>query len=246
MLEEVRRIKEEGGVKVPLSKDDWIEKLPSTVKSMFFEEELKELEIPDIEQLAQLSPEEVEELLDSVSEATKTESIDPQESYSEIVDALKVKFDEIEEEEVDEASQKKRLIRSLPSCVCEQFSEEWLENLTLEELKELNELSEEELQLVMDTLSRATENAKSEQVDDVSETPSVEEVETEEIDFEEELERLELKEEDQESTVEEVVEDVEEEVEEQVVEEEKDEPTLEESALDDIDVKEDEEPQEDD
>jgi hypothetical protein len=179
MLEEVRKVKEKGGVKVPVTKDDWIEKLPLSVKSMFFEEELKELEMPDIEQLAQLSPEEVEELLDSISAAQITDSIDVEQSYAEISDALKIKFDEIEEEEVDEASQKKRLIRSLPGCVFVQFSEEWLENLTLEELEELNQLSEDELKMVMASLSKATESAKPEQLD---------EVETEEINNEEEKE----------------------------------------------------------
>ncbi|MHA2303711.1 MAG: hypothetical protein ACXACD_22470, partial [Candidatus Thorarchaeota archaeon] len=143
MLEEVRRIKEKSGVKVPLTKDDWIEKLPSSVKSMFFEEELRELEIPDIEQLAKLSPEEVEGLLDSISSAQKSDAIDVEDSYVEIVNALKIKFDEIEEtEELDEGAQKKRLIRTLPGFVIDHFKEVWLENLSLDELNELTQLTE--------------------------------------------------------------------------------------------------------
>jgi hypothetical protein len=184
MLEEVRKIKENEGVKVPLTKDDWIEKLPSTVKSMFFEEELKELDIPDIEQLAKLAPEEVEELLGSISDAKKTDNIDVESSYAEIVGALKVKFDEIEEEEeLDEGAQKKRIIRILPSVLVDYFSEGWLENLSIDELNELTQLSESEIATVVETLSGAREQVKTEPID---------EIETEEIDFEEELERLDL------------------------------------------------------
>ncbi|MHA2021739.1 MAG: hypothetical protein ACW96N_08485, partial [Candidatus Thorarchaeota archaeon] len=184
MLEEVRKIKEKSGVKVPLTKDDWIEKLPSSVKSMFFEEELRELEVPDIEQLAKLSPEEVEGLLDSISSAQKTDAINVEESYVEIVDALKIKFDEIEEaEEMDEGAQKKRLIRTLPDFVSDHFKEAWLENLSIDELNELTQLTEAELKTVIDSLVEAKESAISE---------PVEEIVTEEIDFEEELERLDL------------------------------------------------------
>jgi hypothetical protein len=236
MLEEVRKIKDKGGVKVPVTKDDWIEKLPSTVKSMFFEEELKELEMPDIEQLAQLSPEEVEELLDSIADAQKTDVIDPQESYTEIVDALKIKFDEIEEdEEQDEGAQKTRIIRTLPGFLLEHFSEAWLENLSIDELMELTQLSEDELRTVIDSLTQANA-VKPEQAEEVLEEPEAEEVVTEEIDFEEELDRLELSEEVQEPTVEEVEDEPEEEVEDSVVEDEVEEPTLEESTLDKVDV----------
>jgi hypothetical protein len=184
MLEEVRKIKEQSGVKVPLTKDDWIEKLPSNVKSMFFEEELRELEIPDIEQLAKLSHEEVEELLSSIEDAQKTDAIDVEESYVEIVDALKIKFDEIEEaEELDEGAQKKRLIRTLPSFVVDHFKEAWLENLSIDELNELTQLSEAELKTVIDSLTEARE-AKEPHAEIVAE----------EIDFESELERLDLEE----------------------------------------------------
>ncbi|MHA2372924.1 MAG: hypothetical protein ACXAEB_07910, partial [Candidatus Thorarchaeota archaeon] len=219
MLEEVRKIKEKGGVKVPLSKDDWIEKLPSSVTSMFFEEELRELDVPDIEQLAKLSPEEVEQLLDSISDAKKTDAIDVETSYVEIVNALKVKFDEIdEEEELDEGAQKKRIIRTFPSFVIGHFSEGWLENLSIDELNELTQLSEDELKTVIDSLIEAKEPSKSEQL----------EVEVEDIDFEEELRKLDLDEvEDS---------DVKEEVDELTVEEEDDIPIEEE--VEDLDVKE--------
>jgi hypothetical protein len=184
MLEEVRKIKEKSGVKVPLTKDDWIEKLPSSVKSMFFEEELRELDIPEIECLAKLSPEEVEELLDSISAAQKTDTIDVEDSYVEIVEALKIKFDEIEEaEEQDEDAQKKRIIRTLPTFVIDHFREAWLENLSIDELNELTQLTEAELKTVIDSLTEAKESA-------IIEPP--EEIATEEIDFEEELERLDL------------------------------------------------------
>ncbi|MFX0056514.1 MAG: hypothetical protein ACFFAD_16420, partial [Candidatus Hermodarchaeota archaeon] len=184
MLAEVRKVKEKSGVKVPLTKDDWIDKLPSSVKSMFFEEELRELDIPDIETLAKLSPEEVEELLDSISAAQKTDVINVEESYIEIVEALKIKFDEIEEaEELDEGAQKKRLIRTLPTFVIDHFKEAWLDNLSIDELNELTQLTEAELKTVIDTLAEAKESA-------ITEPPK--ETATEEIDFEEELERLDL------------------------------------------------------
>ena len=194
MLEEVRKIKETSGVKVPLSKDDWIEKLPSSVKSMFFEEELRELDIPSIEQLAQLSPEEVEELLNSISKAQKTDVFSPEESYQEIVQALKVKFDEIEEvEELDEGAQKKRIIRMLPSFVVDHFSESWLENLSIDELRELTQLSEDELKTVIDTLVTAGTSAEpTEAAAPISDVPEpIEEVD-EPIDYAEELELLDL------------------------------------------------------
>jgi hypothetical protein len=185
MLAEVRKIKDMAGVKVPLTKDDWIEKLPSEVKSLFFEEELKELGIPDLEQLAQLSADEVILLLESISDTKETDSFDPESSYLEIVEALNIKIDEIDEEELDEEAQKMRLIRSLPSFVLDHFAEEWLETLTLGELNELTQLSEDELKMVIDTLTEAKEPAKSEQL---------EKVEEEEIDVEEELRKLDLEE----------------------------------------------------
>ncbi|MFX1473546.1 MAG: hypothetical protein ACFFBM_13640, partial [Promethearchaeota archaeon] len=213
MLEEVRKIKDKSGVKVPLSKDDWIEKLPSSVKSMFFEEELRELDIPDIEQLAKLSPEEVESLLDSISAAQKTDAIDVKESHVEIVEALKIKFDEIEEEEeIDEGAQKKRLIRTLPAFVIDHFKEAWLENLSIDELNELTQLTEAELKTVIDTLTEAKESA-------ITEPPK--ETAAEEIDFEEELERLELVDDTVEDTEVEALDDTEV-VEEPAVEEIKD------------------------
>jgi hypothetical protein len=201
MLEEVRKVKDQVGVKVPLTKDDWIERLPSEVKSLFFEEELRELETSDLEQLAQLTPDEVEELLDSLTETKEEDTLDPESSYVEIVDALKIKFDEIDENELDEESQKKRIIRTLPSCVLEQFSESWLMNLSIEELKELNQLSEDELKIIIDTISQAHEPAKLEKIDaekvedlDVEKEKEPTFEDGEEIDIEEELRLLDLKE----------------------------------------------------
>jgi hypothetical protein len=193
MLEEVRKIKDKGGVKVPLTKDDWIEKIPSEVKSQFFEEELKELELPDIEQLAKMSAAEVEELLDSVTDLKETDMIDTESSYVEIVDALKIKFNEIDEEELDEDAQKKRIIQSFPSFVLEHFSEGWLETLSFDEVKELTQLSEDELKMVIDSLTAAKGKTRSEEIEKV-----------EEIDLEEELERLDLVEDSNEPAVEEV------------------------------------------
>ncbi|NHJ12962.1 MAG: hypothetical protein EAX95_04760 [Candidatus Thorarchaeota archaeon] len=182
MLEEVRRVKETSGVKVPLTKDDWVEKLPSSVKSMFFEEELRELDIPDIEQLAKLSPEEVEDLLKSIEGAQKTDAIYVEDSYVEIVNALKMKFDEIEEaEELDEVARKKRLIRILPSFVIDHFKERWLENLSIDELTELTQLTEAELKTIIDSLAAAKE-AKA----------PLEATAAKNIDFDEELKRLDL------------------------------------------------------
>jgi hypothetical protein len=189
---------------------------------MFFEEELKELEIPDIEQLAKLSPEEVEELLSSIEGAKKTDAIDVEESYAEIVGALKVKFDEIEEaEELDEGAQKRRLIRTLPSFVIDHFQETWLENLSIDELNELTQLTEAELKIVIDSLAAAKET--------LEESPS------EAIDYDEELERLDHVE----STVDDAqVEDlddvgVEEVVKEPKVQDTVEEPTIEEPEVED-------------
>ncbi|MCK4566709.1 MAG: hypothetical protein KAU48_05300, partial [Candidatus Thorarchaeota archaeon] len=63
MLKEVRRIETEEGRKVPLTKEDWIERIPSEIKSIFFEEELRELDVSELEHLTQLTPTEVQEIV---------------------------------------------------------------------------------------------------------------------------------------------------------------------------------------
>ncbi|TET06654.1 MAG: hypothetical protein E3J86_14760 [Candidatus Thorarchaeota archaeon] len=152
MLEEVRKIKETSGLKVPLTKEDWLERIPSQVKLFFFEEELQNLDISEIEELTQLTPNEVEELLQSITEFRKSDSIDPESSATDIQDAIQKRSVELSEEEIDQEGLKARLIQTLPLFVIEFFSKAWLEKMSGEELNELTQLSEAELRKVVDTL----------------------------------------------------------------------------------------------
>jgi hypothetical protein len=152
MLEEVRKVKETSGLKIPLTKEDWIERIPSQVKLFFFEEELQNLNVEELEELTQLSPDEVQELLQSITEFRQTDSIDPDTSSIDIQEAIQKRGEELSDEEIDQDGLKVRLIQTLPSFVIEFFSEAWLEKMSYEELNELTELSETELRLVVDTL----------------------------------------------------------------------------------------------
>ena len=152
MLEEVRKVKETSGSKVPLTKEDWIERIPSQVKLFFFEEELQNLNVEELEELTQLSPDEVQELLQSITEFRQTDSIDPETSSTDIQEAIQKRCEELSDEEIDQDELKVRLIQTLPSFVIEFFSEAWLEKMSCEELNELTELSEAELRQVVDTL----------------------------------------------------------------------------------------------
>ncbi|MHA1389874.1 MAG: hypothetical protein ACTSUZ_02695 [Candidatus Thorarchaeota archaeon] len=106
MLKEVRRIETEEGRKIPLSKEDWIEIIPSEIKNFFFEDELRALDISELEHLTKLTPSEVDDILFSIREAEDMNaSLGPEEYIAAISAALSdrlaaqptVKFDETEE-----------------------------------------------------------------------------------------------------------------------------------------------------
>ena len=152
MLEEVRRIESEEGRKIPLTKEDWIERIPSEIKSIFFEEELRELDISELEHLTQLTPTEVQEIVDSISANEEMYTLEPEASASVISSALCEKFDSKSGEELDETEMKERLIQFLPTFVREFFSTTWLDKLSCAEIQELVTIPEEDLKIVIQSL----------------------------------------------------------------------------------------------
>jgi len=157
MIKEVRRIESKEGRKVPLTKDDWIEKIPSEIKSIFFEEELRELDVPELEHLTDLTPDEVSEIMDSISQNEDMySSLEPETSAAAISSALSDRIDAQEGMELDETAKKERLFQMLPSYFTEFFSTTWIEKLSCEEIEELLSIPETELK----TLVRALKDSK--------------------------------------------------------------------------------------
>ncbi len=154
MLKEVRRIETEDGRKVPLSKDDWIERIPTEIKSIFFEEELRELDVAELEHLTQLTPSEVEEIMGSISQTEDMyASLEPEASAAAISSAISDRMDSQPKIELDEAQKKERLFELLPTFVKEYFSTTWLEKLSSAEIEELLTIPESELRIVIEHLA---------------------------------------------------------------------------------------------
>ncbi|MGY5872262.1 MAG: hypothetical protein RTV72_08465 [Candidatus Thorarchaeota archaeon] len=154
MLKEVRRIETEEGRKVPLTKEDWIEKISSEIRSIFFEEELKELDISELEHLSQLTPSEVEEIMGSISQTEDMyTSLEPEASAAAISSALSDRIESRPEVDLDETQKKERLFELLPAFVKEFFSNTWLEKLSSEEIEELLTIPEPELKIVIESLA---------------------------------------------------------------------------------------------
>ena len=181
MLEEVRRIESEEGRKIPLTKEDWIERIPSEIKSIFFEEELRELDISELEHLTQLTPTEVQEIVDSISANEEMYTLEPEASASVISSALCEKFDSKSGEELDETEMKERLIQFLPTFVREFFSTTWLDKLSCAEIQELVTIPEEDLKIVIQSLmdSRDAAAEAEKELEVVTEAESEMEVEPE-------------------------------------------------------------------
>ncbi|MGY5881469.1 MAG: hypothetical protein RTV31_14550, partial [Candidatus Thorarchaeota archaeon] len=158
MLKEVRRIESKEGRKVPLTKDDWIDRIPTEVKNIFFEEELRELDIAELEHLTKLTPSEVEEIMGSISQTEDMyASLEPEASAAAISSALSDRMESQPTIELDEEQKKERLFELLPAFVKEFFSTTWLEKLSSEEIEELLTIPESELKLVIESLAGSRE-----------------------------------------------------------------------------------------
>jgi len=130
---------------VPLTKADWIQALPPHIKDHFFEEELRQLEIEDLEDLSRLTPAQLEELLGSLDTKDGTDRIEIDESAKTISGALK---------EVSRPVTKKERIEALPLHIRESMSYERLEAMSDVDLEELVNLSPEEFEALLRTLKK--------------------------------------------------------------------------------------------
>ncbi|MFQ5833819.1 MAG: hypothetical protein ACE5H4_14015, partial [Candidatus Thorarchaeota archaeon] len=144
-LIELGRIDEALETSVPLTKADWIQALPAHVKERFFEEELRQLEVEDLEDLSRLTPDQLEELMGSIADEAGTDRIVIDDSAKLIPEAL---------QEVSRPLTKSELIDALPSHVRESISDKRLQAMSEVDLEELAKLSPEDFQTLLKTLSK--------------------------------------------------------------------------------------------
>ncbi|MFQ5833247.1 MAG: hypothetical protein ACE5H4_11125 [Candidatus Thorarchaeota archaeon] len=130
---------------VPITKEDWIQALPTHVRDHFFEEELRQLSVEDLEDLSGLTPEQLEELIASMSARAGTDRIVIDDSSKTIPGALK---------EVPRPTTKKELIRALPVYIREAFRYKRLEAMSEVDLEELANLSPEKFQKLFKILRK--------------------------------------------------------------------------------------------
>ncbi len=130
---------------VPLTKADLIQALPPHVKDQFFEEELRQLEIEDLEDLSKLTPAQLEELLGSLASEDGTDRIDIDESAKTITGALR---------QVSRPITRMERIEALPLHIRESISYEKLEAMSEVDLEELVNLSPEEFEALLGTLKK--------------------------------------------------------------------------------------------
>jgi hypothetical protein len=130
---------------VPLTKADWIQALPPHVKDHFFEEELRQLDIEDLEDLSKLTPVQLEEMLGVLGDEDGTDRIEIDDSARTISGALK---------EVSRPITKKERIEALPLHIRESISYERLEAMSDVDLEELVNLSPEEFEALLRSMKK--------------------------------------------------------------------------------------------
>jgi len=130
---------------VPITKADWIQALPPHVKDHFFEEELRQLDVEDLEDLSKLTPSQLEELIGSLSAEDGTDRIEIDDSAKAIAGALK---------KVSRPVTKKERIEALPPHIRESMPYERLEAMSEVDLEELVNLSPEEFEALLRTLKK--------------------------------------------------------------------------------------------
>jgi len=151
---ETRRIETEEGRKVPLTKEDWIERIPSQIMNFFFEHELMELDISELEHLSKLSPSEVEKISILIEETEEEySSYNPESTAAAISTALRERLKSLPPIHPDETQKKEQLLERLPAFVKELFSITWLETFSNEEIEELLEIPEDELKTVIESIA---------------------------------------------------------------------------------------------
>ncbi len=130
---------------VPITKEDWIQALPSHVKEFFFEEELRQLEVEDLEDLSKLTRSQLEELVGSMSAKAGTDRIDVEDSATSIPEAL---------QHVSRPTTKKELIKALPKYVRVALPYKRLEGMSDVDLEEMSLLSPEKFQELLKILKK--------------------------------------------------------------------------------------------
>ncbi|UCH04416.1 MAG: hypothetical protein JSW05_12755 [Candidatus Thorarchaeota archaeon] len=128
---------------VPITKEDWIQALPSHVNEFFFEEELKQLGVEDLEDLSKLTRDQLEELVGSMSSKAGTDKIDVEDSATAIPEAL---------QQVSRPETKKELIKALPKYIRMALPYKRLEAMSEVDLEEMALLSPEKFKKLLKIL----------------------------------------------------------------------------------------------
>ena len=128
---------------VPVTVEDWVQALPSHVKEFFFEEELKQLGVEDLEDLSRLTRDQLEELVGSMSTKAGTDRIDVEDSATVIPEAL---------QQVSRPTTKKELIKALPTYIRAALPYKRLENMSEVDLEEMALLSPEKFRKLLKIL----------------------------------------------------------------------------------------------
>jgi hypothetical protein len=128
---------------VPITKKDWIQALPPHVKEFFFEDELRELGVDDLEDLSKLTREQLEELVGSMSAKAGTDKIVVEDSATSIPEAL---------QQVSRPVTKRELIKALPTYIRAALPYKRLEAMSEVDLEELSLLSPEKFQRLLKIL----------------------------------------------------------------------------------------------
>jgi len=130
---------------VPVTVEDWIQALPSHVKEFFFEEELRQLGVEDLEDLSKLTRDQLEELVGSMSTKAGTDRIDVEDSATVIPEAL---------QQVSRPTTKRELIKALPKHVRVALPYKRLEAMSEVDLEEMALLSAERFQTLLKILKK--------------------------------------------------------------------------------------------
>ena len=153
ILEDPSEMEEEIVERIPLTKSDWIEAMPQHIMQYFFEEELKELEIDELQQLSLMTQEEVEALVEATSAAKGSDSFVPETSSADISDALMAQKDQFDEILGDDQMFKTRMLELIPTFIRKFFTDDMLMQLSREELEQISRYSQPDLQAMLSHFS---------------------------------------------------------------------------------------------
>lgn len=128
---------------VPITREDWIKALPPHVMEFFFEEELRQLEVEDLEDLSKLTRDQLEELVGSMSTKAGTDRINVEDSATSIPEAL---------QQVPRPGSKRELIKALPKYIRIALPYKRLESMSEVDLEEMSSLSDEKFRKLLKIL----------------------------------------------------------------------------------------------